>query len=51
MWYIDTINMRFYLLEVRYPHEYYRITHKNLFYLFGLFDFTKKSLVMKMIEE
>ena len=23
---IDTINVRFYLLEVRYPHEYCRIT-------------------------
>jgi hypothetical protein len=23
---IDTINMRFYLLEVRYPHGYCRIT-------------------------
>ena len=24
---IGTINMRFYLLEVRYPHGYRRITH------------------------
>jgi hypothetical protein len=26
---ISTINVRFYLLELRYPHEYCRISHKK----------------------
>ena len=26
---IGTINMRFYLLKVPYPHGYYKITHKR----------------------
>ncbi len=35
---INTINMKFYLLKVRYPHGYGRITHitVNLAYMRGI---------------